>query len=77
MLPARPPRFTVSANYQGHHMEARRSLAASAMCLADDWANRGYADIQITDGAGVIMSRERFRSTMLVVRRLSARCQLC
>jgi hypothetical protein len=77
MPSARPPRFTVSANYRGHHKEAMRSLAASAMCLADDWANKGYADIRITDGIGVTMSRERFRSTMLVVRRLSARCQLC
>ncbi|SFL93233.1 hypothetical protein [Methylorubrum salsuginis] len=68
--------FVVSAFHHGAPCEARRGLAASAMCLADRWAELDYADIRITTHRGVVMTREQFRATMRVIRDIRARVRI-
>lgn len=70
-----PSRFVISAQCQGGLREATRNLAASAMCLADDWAEDGCACVRVTDARGVVRDREQFRMTMLLVRQRNARLQ--
>ncbi len=52
--------YTISASNQGKPRKATRNNASSAMCLADDWAEKGSSDIWITDVNGVVRSPEDF-----------------
>lgn len=72
-MPYKATPHTVSASINGKLREATRLLPASAMCLADNWAEEGYIDIQITDQFGVAYSPENFRARLpirkLIIRR--------
>lgn len=59
---ARP--FVIQANLGKAPREETRHNAASAMCLADDWAEDGYSNIRITDQDGVARSPESFRARL-------------
>jgi hypothetical protein len=55
-------RFTISAFCEQGYIQATRCNRASAMCLADDWAESGFSDIQITSPDGVNRSPALFRA---------------
>ncbi len=69
-MPENVPPFTISAECRGFSQAAKRTLAASAMVLADKWADLGCHSIQITDGVGVSRGRAEFRANLPLVRRL-------
>lgn len=69
-MPDNVPPFTISGHYRGIVQAETRSSAASAMCLADDWAEFDWQDIKITDGAGVVRTPDEFRANLRLVKRL-------
>lgn len=56
--------FTISADSGDGPRSATRHQAASAMCLADDWAEAGCWNVQVTDSKGVARDRQQFRATL-------------
>lgn len=66
-------RFTISAFCEQGYIQATRCNRASAMCLADDWAESGFSDIQITSPDGVTRSPDLFRAGLPLVALVSRR----
>lgn len=62
--------FTISAAFQGRPRSATRCNPASAMCLADDWAEGGCSDIRIADRDGVSYSPDGFRANLPLRKRV-------
>lgn len=65
--------FTITAERQGKARSAKRCNAASAMCVADDWAELGWRNIKIIDGMGTVQDRTEFRANLPLVKRLALR----
>ncbi len=43
------------------------------MCLADDWAEAGYRNVRIVNGAGAEQDRRQFRETLTLVKQARKR----
>ncbi len=65
--------FTISADLHGQPRRATRCNPASAMCLADDWAEDGCSDIRIADRQGIRHSPDAFRAKLPLRRRIEQR----
>ncbi len=65
--------FTISAALNGQRRTATRCNPASAMCLADDWAEIGCSDIRIADREGIAHSPASFRAKLPLCRRIERR----
>lgn len=70
-MPSGP--YTISAAFDGKLRESTRCNPASAVCLADDWAEEGGSDIQIAGADGLSRSTSYIRDNLtlrkLVIRR--------
>lgn len=69
MSPSTIP-FKISAACGGEPRTATRCNPASAMCLADDWAEDGCSDIRIEDQHGVRHSPDSFRANLPLRKRV-------
>lgn len=65
--------FTISAALHGKPRTATRCNPASAMCLADDWAEIGCSDIRIADRQGIPHSPDSFRAKLPLRQRVERR----
>lgn len=65
--------YTITAACEGRLRTATRCNAASAQCVADDWAEEGCSDIRIADRDGVSHAPDRFRANLPLRRRVEQR----
>lgn len=68
-----PRPFTISAEDENGLRSATRRQAASAMCLADDWAEEGCTNVLVTCPDNIAHSRPQFRATLPLIRAALAR----
>ncbi|MFG5120206.1 hypothetical protein [Methylorubrum sp. POS3] len=65
--------FIILAETGAELLRQTRHQAASAMCLADDWAEAGYRNVRIVNGAGAEQDRRQFRETLTLVKQARKR----
>lgn len=70
--------FVILADTKTGVARQTRLSRASAMCLADTWAEAGHENVRIIDSNGVERDRSQFRETLKIVKqaRLYARSGL-
>lgn len=60
--------FVILADTADGIVKRSRHNRASAMCLADDWAEVGYTNVRIVNQDGLEQNRRQFWETLLLVR---------
>lgn len=65
--------YTITAVLGGKSRTATRCSAASAQCVADDWAEEGCSDIRIADRDGTVHAPDRFRANLPLRKRIEQR----
>ncbi len=61
--------FIILAETENGLRQQTRRHAASAMCLADDWADAGYGNVRIVSPDGVTHTRQQFRAKLPLVKK--------
>lgn len=65
--------FVILAGTGEGAVRQHRLNPASAMCLADAWAEARYENVRIVDPEGVERDRSQFRETLKLVQRMKRR----
>ncbi len=65
--------FIILADTEAGTARQLRLDRASAMCLADAWAEAGYENVRIVDSDGAERDRNQFRETLKIVKRMRRR----
>jgi hypothetical protein len=65
--------FVIRADTKVGVSRQHRLNRASAMCLADAWAEAGYDNVRIIDPDGTERDRSQFRETLKLVKRMRRR----
>jgi len=73
MMTDRPRHVTIPAQCGETRRSSTRVVAANAMVLADRWAEQGCGEPQLIDPPGKALSRERFRFSLPLARKVSGR----
>lgn len=65
--------FVILAETKSGEARQVRRNRASAMCIADDWAEAGWGNVRIVDPDGIEHDRCQFRKTLTIVKQAKRR----